>query len=51
MAEDLLTQEIDVDRNLNSYANRSFVRARRGDWDGALRDALRVRFSEIPQSP
>ncbi|KAJ8594800.1 hypothetical protein M405DRAFT_929909 [Rhizopogon salebrosus TDB-379] len=42
MAEDLLTQEIDSDAdNYNSYANRSFVMARKLDWDSALHDALK----------
>ncbi|KAJ8591160.1 hypothetical protein M405DRAFT_880653 [Rhizopogon salebrosus TDB-379] len=40
-AEELLTQEINVDRNNhNSYANRSLLMARKGDWDNALHDAL-----------
>jgi tetratricopeptide (TPR) repeat protein len=39
-AEQLLTQEIDVDANsCTSYANRSFVMARQLDWDRALHDA------------
>ncbi|KAJ8594796.1 hypothetical protein M405DRAFT_440608 [Rhizopogon salebrosus TDB-379] len=42
MAEDLLTQEIDSDAdNYNSYANRSFVMARKPDWGSALHDALK----------
>jgi tetratricopeptide (TPR) repeat protein len=41
LAEELLTQEIDSDpNNYTSYANRSFVMARKQDWDHALRDAL-----------
>ncbi|KAG2363752.1 hypothetical protein BDR07DRAFT_1331577 [Suillus spraguei] len=41
-AEVLLTQQIDADKNdHNAYANRSFVRARKADWDRALDDALR----------
>lgn len=41
IAEELLTQEIDSDpNNYISYANRSFVMARKHDWDHALRDAL-----------
>jgi len=32
--------------NYNSYANRSLVMARKGDWDNALDDALRVRYSD-----
>jgi hypothetical protein len=44
MAEDLLTREIDGDaENYNSYASRSFVLARKSDWDRALHDALKVR--------
>jgi hypothetical protein len=40
----LLTQDISADGNdYNSYANRSFVRARNSDWDCALDDALKVR--------
>lgn len=39
-AEQLLTQEIDIDANSHiSYANRSFVMARQLDWDRALHDA------------
>lgn len=42
-AEQLLTQEIEVDANSHtSYANRSFVMARRLDWDRALDDANKV---------
>jgi WD40 repeat protein len=38
----LLTQDISADGNdYNSYANRSFVRARNSDWDCALDDALK----------
>jgi hypothetical protein len=45
-AEDLLTQEIDSDAdNYNSYANRSFVMAQKLDWDSALHDALKVRWT------
>jgi Tfp pilus assembly protein PilF len=48
-AEEMLTQEIDIDgSNYNSYANRSLLMARKGDWDNALHDALRVRYSETP---
>lgn len=44
-ADKLLTQEIDTDgSNHNSYANRSFVMARKLDWDRALHDALKVRY-------
>jgi hypothetical protein len=43
-AEKLLTQDISADSNdYNSYANRSFVKARNSDWDCALEDALDVR--------
>ncbi|KAG2160226.1 uncharacterized protein EDB93DRAFT_1217741 [Suillus bovinus] len=39
-AEELLTKEIDADpNNYNSYANRSFVMARKHDWGRALDDA------------
>jgi hypothetical protein len=45
--EELLTRDIDVDRNNHhSYANRSLLMARKGDWVNALHDALRVRYSE-----
>ncbi|KAG1786308.1 uncharacterized protein HD556DRAFT_1445176 [Suillus plorans] len=41
-AEAWLTQRIDTDNSdHNAYANRSFVRARKDDWDGALHDALK----------
>ncbi|KAG2361233.1 hypothetical protein BDR07DRAFT_1610267 [Suillus spraguei] len=41
-AERLLTQEINADNNnYNSYANRSFVMARKADWDRAFDDALK----------
>jgi hypothetical protein len=43
-AAELLTREIDaVANNHNSYANRSFVMARKHDWDHALHDASKVR--------
>jgi len=43
-AEELLTREIDaVANNYKSYANRSFVMARKHNWDRALRDASKVR--------
>ncbi|KAG1726991.1 uncharacterized protein EDB91DRAFT_899902 [Suillus paluster] len=39
-AEKLFTQEIDADaKKHTSYANRSFVMARKNDWDHALDDA------------
>ncbi|KAG1786305.1 quinon protein alcohol dehydrogenase-like superfamily [Suillus plorans] len=41
-ADRLLTKDIGVDSNdYNSYANRSFVKARNSDWDHALDDALK----------
>ncbi|KAG2142856.1 quinon protein alcohol dehydrogenase-like superfamily [Suillus bovinus] len=41
-AEDLLTQDIDTDpNNYTAYAHRSFVMARKHDWDHALRDAIK----------
>ncbi|KAG2354882.1 hypothetical protein BDR07DRAFT_1427965 [Suillus spraguei] len=41
-AEELLTQDIDIDANAYaSYANRSFVMARKYDWDNALQDAIK----------
>jgi hypothetical protein len=44
-AEELLTQEISTDtNNYTSYANRSFVMARKNDWDRALDDAIKVRY-------
>jgi hypothetical protein len=43
-AEELLTREIGTDtNNYISYANRSFVMARKNDWDRALDDAIKVR--------
>ncbi|KAG1740865.1 uncharacterized protein EDB91DRAFT_342521 [Suillus paluster] len=42
IAEELFTQEINADaNNYISYANRSFVMARKHDWDHALDDANR----------
>ncbi|KAG2153472.1 uncharacterized protein EDB93DRAFT_1248737 [Suillus bovinus] len=39
-ADRMLTQDINADGNdYNSYANRSFVKARNSDWDSALDDA------------
>jgi hypothetical protein len=47
-AEELLTRQINADGNdHNSYANRSFVVARKSDWDRALHDALRVRYAGL----
>lgn len=41
-AEVLLTQEINTDaNNYTSYANRSFVMARKHHWDQALEDAIK----------
>ncbi|KAG2066809.1 WD40 repeat-like protein [Suillus decipiens] len=41
-ADRLLTKEINDDSNdYNSYANRSFIMARKTDWDRALDDALK----------
>ncbi|KAG0694178.1 hypothetical protein DFH29DRAFT_336313 [Suillus ampliporus] len=41
-AENSFTQEIDADaNNYISYANRSFVMARKHDWDNALDDATK----------
>ncbi|KAG2335491.1 WD40 repeat-like protein [Suillus weaverae] len=43
-ADRLLTQEINADSNdYNYYASRSFLMARKADWDRALDDALKVR--------
>jgi hypothetical protein len=43
IATKLLTQDIDADSNdYDSYANRSFVMARKADWDRALDDAQKV---------
>ena len=51
-AEELLTQEIDADaNNCSSYANRSFVMARKPDWDHALRDAVKVRYTDPSRIP
>jgi hypothetical protein len=48
-ADKLLTQEINADRNdYNSYANHSFVMARQADWDRALDDAVKVKYT-VPQ--
>jgi hypothetical protein len=42
-AEELLTQNIHTDANdYTSYAHRSFVMARKHDWDHALEDAIKV---------
>jgi hypothetical protein len=50
-ADRLLTQDINADSNdHNPYANRSFVMARKADWDRALDDALQVRYT-VPSRP
>jgi hypothetical protein len=41
-----LEKEVDGN-NHNSYANRSLIWARKGDWDNALHDALGVRYSYL----
>ncbi|KAG1799936.1 uncharacterized protein HD556DRAFT_1525177 [Suillus plorans] len=42
LAEELLTQEIHANANdFTSYANRSFVMARKHNWDNALEDAIK----------
>jgi hypothetical protein len=46
-AEELLTQEIFADANdYTSYAHRSFVMARKHDWDHALQDAIKARWAD-----
>ena len=43
--EEVLSQEIGIDENNHNYfAIRSFVLARRCEWDHALHDAIRVRY-------
>jgi WD40 repeat protein len=47
-AEELLTQAIDVNGdNHRSYAVRAVVMARKLDWDNALRDATKVRCTDL----
>jgi hypothetical protein len=47
-AEKLLMEEIDVNcDSYNSYANLSFVRARKLEWDDALWDATKVRCNDV----
>jgi hypothetical protein len=47
----LLTQDIDADNNdYDSYANRSFVMARKADWDHALDDAQKVYVPPLSSS-
>lgn len=46
IATRLLTQDICADNNdYNSYVNRSFVKARNLNWDHALDDTLKVRYT------
>jgi hypothetical protein len=50
-AVQLLTLDIDTNASsYTSYAHRSFVMARKHDWDNALQDAIKVRFTD-PSSP
>jgi hypothetical protein len=43
-AERILAQDINTNvNNHTSYAHRSFVMARKHDWDRAIEDALKVR--------
>lgn len=50
-AEDLLTRETHASGdNYWSYANRSIVLARRLDWDHALDDATKVRYTDLVTS-
>jgi hypothetical protein len=45
-AKELLSREINtIANNHTSYAHRSFVMARKQDWDYALQDAINVRFT------
>jgi hypothetical protein len=42
-AEKVLTRDITADaKNFASYANRSFIMARKFDWNNALQDATKV---------
>jgi hypothetical protein len=50
-AEDLLTQDINANDNHISYAHRSFVRTRRYNWDHALQDAIKVRYTDPSWAP
>jgi len=44
-AEELLTKDIDANADdFDSYASRSLVKARKGEWDNALQDAVKVRY-------
>lgn len=47
-AEQLFTRDVNADSsNYTSYANRSFIMARRRNWDHALQDAIKVRWTDI----
>jgi hypothetical protein len=47
-AEELLTQAIDANgNNCRSYAVRAVVMARKADWNNALRDAIKVRCTDL----
>jgi hypothetical protein len=49
-AEKILTQEIIADiKNFASYANRSFVMARKLNWENALQDATKVKTTQHAQ--
>ena len=49
-AEKILTQEITADiKNFASYANRSFVMARKLNWESALHDATKVTTTQQAQ--
>jgi hypothetical protein len=51
-AQELLTHEIETDVNdYASYANRSFVMARKHDWDRALDDAIKASMTAIHHNP
>lgn len=48
-AEELLAQEIDANPdNYSSYINRAIIMARKSDWDQALWDATKVRYTDPP---
>jgi hypothetical protein len=50
-AEKLLTQDINANPNkYASYANRSFVMARKHHWDHALQDAIKVGCTDPPRA-
>jgi hypothetical protein len=47
-AEHLFTQDIHTDaNNYTLYAHRSFVMARKHDWDHALEDAIKVSHTDL----